>query len=191
MVMTIMKGLFTIDDSFHPALISAIDEYYSLIENMDPLKQGVCASFIMGLQNYTTVLAHHMAMIEGTWVVRGDHIDMAKEILYDLYQNLIHWLESEVKVGSGDKEKKALGAFWKDAYRKCEVFDFDDRRGTGWVKKSDIMLLFGKLANLNSKSSINAKYNDYGAKIFEETREGVRVYIRLRADHRNTGNHNE
>jgi len=187
LVKSIMTGLFTIDDSYIPALISAIDEYYSLIEDMDPLKQGVCASFIMGLQNYTTVLAHHMAMIEGTWTVRGDHIDMAKEILYDLYQNLIHWLESEVKVGSGDKEKKALASFWKDAYRKSEVWDFDDRRGTGWAKKSEVMVLFGKLANLNSKSTINAKFNDYGAKMFEETREGVRVYVRLRPDYMDKG----
>jgi len=187
LVKTIMTGLFTIDDSYIPALISAIDEYYSLIEDMDPLKQGVCASFIMGLQNYTTVLAHHMAMIEGTWEVRGDHVDMAKEVLYDLYQNLIHWLESEVKVGSGDKEKKALASFWRDSYRKAEVWDFDDRRGTGWAKKSEVMVIFGKLANLNSKSTINAKFNDYGAKMFEETREGVRVYVRLRPDYMDKG----
>jgi hypothetical protein len=73
---------------------------------MGPEKQGICASFIMGLQNYTNVLAHHMAMVEGVWTVTGDHVDMAKEILFDLYQNLIQWLESEVKVGSGGSEKE-------------------------------------------------------------------------------------
>ena len=190
LVKTVMKGLFTIDDSYIPALVTAIDEYYFLIEDMDPEKQGVCASFIMGLQNYTTVLAHHMAMIEGTWTVRGYHIDMAKEILYDLYQNLIHWLESEVKVGSTGKEKKVMIAFWKDAFWKSEFTDFDDRRGTNWARKSDVMSLFGKLANLTSKSSINAKYNDYGSILFEETREGVRVYCRLRPDHIGKGDKN-
>ena len=74
--------------------------------------------------------------------------------------------------------------FWKDSFKKCEIFEFDDHRGNGWAKKSDVIILFGKLANLSSKSSINAKYNDYGAKIFEETREGVRVYCRLRPGHR-------
>ena len=109
---------------------------------------------------------------------------MAKEILYDLYQNLIHWLESEVKVGAGDNEQKVLTKLWKDSFKKCEIFEFDDHRGNGWAKKSDVFTLFGKLANLNSKSSMNARYNDYGAKIFEETREGVRVYCRLRPGHR-------
>ena len=126
-------------------------------------------------------------MIEGTWTVRGDHVDMAKEILYDLYQNLIHWLESEVKVGQQGSEKKAMQGLWKSAYDRCERYDFDDRRGIGWGKKSDIMKAFGELANLNSKSSINSKYNDFGARMFEETREGVRIYIRLRPDHQSKG----
>ena len=186
-VMNIMDSFFNIDQSYVPALISAIDEYYHLIENMDPEKQGVCASFIMGLQNYTNVLAHHMAMIEGTWTVRGDHVDMAKEILYDLYQNLIHWLESEVRVGQGGSQKKQMEGFWKSAFGRVETFDFDDRRGQGWAKKSEVMSAFADLANLTSKSSINAKFNDFGAKVFEETREGVRVYIRLRPDHQGKG----
>tara|TARA_R110002051_G_scaffold49930_5_gene97073 strand:- start:1126 stop:2346 length:1221 start_codon:yes stop_codon:yes gene_type:complete len=183
MVMSLMDRMFTIDNSFHPALIQAIDEYYGLVENMSPDKQGVCASFIMGLQNYTTVLAHHMAMIEGTWVVRGDHVDMAKEILYDLYHNLIHWLESEVKVGSGNKEKSQMLGFWKDAYSRCERFDFDDIRGQGWVKKSELLKAFSQIANYSSPSTINSKYNEYGAKMFKDTREGVRVYVRLREEH--------
>tara|TARA_R110002020_G_scaffold15678_6_gene56121 strand:- start:2386 stop:3804 length:1419 start_codon:yes stop_codon:yes gene_type:complete len=183
MVMSLMGSMFTIDNSFHPALVQAIDEYYSLVENMSPDKQGVCASFIMGLQNYTTVLAHHMAMIEGTWVIRGDHVDMAKEILYDLYHNLIHWLESEVKVGSGNKEKGQMIGFWKDAYNRCERFDFDDIRGQGWVKKSELLKAFSQISNYSSPSTINSKYNEYGAKMFKDTREGVRVYVRLREEH--------
>ena len=135
-VMSVMDSMFTIDLSYIPALISAIDDYYTLVEPMSADKQGICASFIMGLQNYTNVLAHHMAMIEGTWTVNGDHIDMAKEILFDLYGNLIQWLESEVKVGAGVSEKKQMESFWKDAYNQCERFDFDDQRGVNWVKKA-------------------------------------------------------
>jgi len=183
MVMSLMDRMFTIDITYIPALIDAIDSYYTLVENMSPDKQGVCASFIMGLQNYTSVLAHHMAMIEGTWVVRGDHVDMAKEILYDLYHNLIHWLESEVKVGSGNKEKGQMEGFWRDAYNRCERFDFDDTRGQGYVKKSELLKAFSQVSNFSSPSTINIKYNEYGAKMFKDTREGVRVYVRLRDDY--------
>jgi len=177
------KRLFRPDSGYVPALIQAIDEYYTLVENMSADKQGVCASFIMGLQNYTAVLSHHMAMIEGTWELRGDHIDMAKEILYDLYQNLIHWLESEVKVGAGNKEKGQMEAFWKDAFNRCERFDFDDRRGQGWVKKSELLKAFSQISNFSSPSTINNKFNEYGAKMFKDTREGIRVYLRLRKEH--------
>lgn len=182
-VMGVMDSMFTIDNSYIPALVAAIDEYYGLIEVMDPEKQGVCASFIMGLQNYTSVIAHHMAMIEGTWVVRGDHIDMAKEILYDLYQNLIHWLESEVKVGIGNKEKKVVQSHWKEAYQRSEKFDFDDHRGTNWVKKSELKDVFKEVSDFSSMTTINSKYNEYAVKLFEETREGVRIFCRLRPDH--------
>ena len=182
-VMLIMRDTFNIDDSYRPALISAVDEYYGVVEVMGPEKQGICSSFIMGLQNYTNILAHHMAMIEGVWTVRGDHVDMAKEILYDLYQNLIQWLESEVKVGSGGNEKKKVEGQWKQAYGQCELVDFDDQRGQGWVSKKAVMDAFGKIANLNSHASVNTKYNMYGPKLFKDTREGVRVYLKLRDEH--------
>ena len=182
-VMSVMNHTFTVDDSYRPALIAAIDEYYSIVEIMGPEKQNICSSFIMGLQNYTNILAHHMAMIEGTWVVRGDHVDMAKEILFDLYQNLIQWLESEVKIGSGGSEKKKMESAWKQAFGRCEMFDFDDMRGQGWAKKKAVMDEFGKIANLNSHNSINTKYNMYGPQLFKDTREGVRVFIKLRPEH--------
>ena len=186
-VMTVMRDVFSISDSYKPALIAAIDEYYGVVEVMGPEKQGICSSFIMGLQNYTNILAHHMAMIEGVWTVTGDHIDMAKEILFDLYQNLIQWLESEFTVGQGGSEKKKMESFWKEAFNKAEEFDFDDQRGRGWRKKKQVMDLFGELANLNSHNSVNNKYNMYGPRLFKDTREGVRVFIKLREEHAKKG----
>ena len=182
-----MRSLFQIDESYRSALHQAIDDYYDLVENMDPKKQGVCASFIMGLQNYTNILAHHMAMIEGVWVVTGDHIDMAKEVLYDLYHNLIDWLESEVKVGMASAAKRKLQASWKGSYWRCEQFDFNDNRGPGWVKKAKLMEMFGKAENLSSKAGINNKYNETGGEMFEETREGKNKYVRLLKEHRSKG----
>ncbi len=186
-VMGLMRQMFRPDEAYKPALISAIDEYYSVVEVMSPDKQGICSSFIMGLQNYTNILAHHFAMIEGTWIVRGDHVDMAKEILFDLYQNLVQWLESEVNIGAGASEKNKMQAFWRDAYNKAELFDFDDHRGHGWAKKKEVMSNFGKLANYSSHATVNEKFNTYGTEMFSDTREGVRVFIRLNSDFKKGG----
>ena len=182
--MNVMDDVFTLDNSYISALHQAIDDYYDLVENMDPKKQGVCASFIMGLQNYTNILAHHMAMIEGVWVVTGDHVDMAKEILYDLYHNLIHWLESEVKVGMNAAAKRKLQDSWKNAYWRCEQYDFNDNRGPGWVKKTILKETFGKAENFSSTTAINNKYNETGAVIFDETREGKFRYVRIKAEYK-------
>lgn len=181
------KVMFTIDESYIPALMAAIDEYYSVVEVMSPDKQGICSSFIMGLQNYTNILAHHFAMIEGTWEVTGDHVDMAKEILFDLYRNLIQWLESEVNIGAGASEKNKMQGHWKDAYKQSELFDFDDHRGFGWVSKKEMMKTFGKLANYSSPATVNEKFNTYGTEMFSNTREGVRVYVRLKDEFRKGG----
>ena len=183
-VMSLMHRMFTVDESYIPALMSAIDEYYSIVEPLGPDKQGICSSFIMGLQNYTNVLAHHMAMVEGVWVVTGDHIDMAREILFDLYGNLIQWLESEINIGAGNAEKKKMQGLWRKAFNQCEVFDFDDTRGQGWAKKKDMLSTFGRLANYASRGTINSKFNEYAGPMFQDTREGVGIYVRLRAEHR-------
>ena len=179
--------MFNIDDAYIPALMSAIDEYYSIVEVMSPDKQGICSSFIMGLQNYTHVLAHHFAIIEGAWTVRGDHIDMAKEILFDLYLNLIQWLESEVNIGAGNNERNKMQGYWKDAYEQSEIFDFDDHRGHGWAKKKEVMENFGRIANYSSPASVNEKFNTYGNDMFTDTREGVRVFIRLNDEFKRRG----
>jgi hypothetical protein len=181
------KVMFTIDESYKPALMAAIDEYYAVVEKMSPDKQSICSSFIMGLQNYTNILAHHMAMIEGSWVVTGDHIDMAKEILFDLYQNLIQWLESEVNIGAAASEKKKMQDYWVKAYNQSELFDFDDQRGFGWAKKSEVMDAFGRIANYSSHASINDKFKTFADEVFDTTREGVRIFVRLKKEYKKGG----
>ncbi len=184
LVGSIKHALFEPDEAYVPALMSAIDDYYDIVESMSPDKQGICSSFIMGLQNYTNVLAHHMAMIEGTWVVRGDHIDMAKEILLDLYGNLIQWLESEINIGAGASEKKKMQGYWASAYRKSEVYDFEDTRGEGWARKKQVMDNFGKIANYSSHASVNDKFKLYASEMFKDTREGSKIYIKLKEEYK-------
>mgnify|MGYP003137354402 FL=1 len=181
--MNAKNDMFKIDGSYIPALIEAIDDYYDLVENMDPKKQGVCASFIMGLQNYTNIIAHHMAMLEGVWVVTGKHIDMAKEILYDLYHNLIHWLESEVKVGMKAAEMRTLEKAWREAFQRTEQVQFDDNRGAGWVSKTDLLDNFGRLQNLNSNNAVLDRYRKAAEKMMDNTAEGRRKFVRLKPEY--------
>lgn len=172
--------MFEIDGSYKPALIDAIDSYYSLVENMDAKKQGICTSFIMGLQNYTNVLAHHMAMIEGVWTIRGDHVDMAREILHDLYKNLLHWLEEEVKVGMSKGDMEAQMKQWKEAMSRCEKIDIENK-GPGWVRKKDLFDAYGQINNLSSNASINNRFNVHSS-MFRTTKVNARVYVQLKKE---------
>ena len=88
----------------------------------------------------------------------------------------------------GAKEAKNMEIGWKKAYFACEKVDFDDSRGDGWVAKSAMYSTYGKQQNLSSNNSINKRYNQHGAKMFEETTDGsgVKKYARLRKDYRQT-----
>jgi len=184
-VMAVKDKLFTLAPDFKPAMKEAVDEYYQLIEDMDPKKQSVCASFIMGLQNYTTILAHHMAIMEEVWVISAKHVDMAKEILYDLYKNLIDWLETKVKVGQSAADKKKADNAWKEAFKRCEIYDFDDHRGRGWAKKAELFAAFGNIQNLSSKSAINQRFNA-SSQLFDSARDKHRMFVRLKVSERDT-----
>tara|TARA_R110000824_G_scaffold171467_2_gene349115 strand:- start:899 stop:1666 length:768 start_codon:yes stop_codon:yes gene_type:complete len=178
--MNVMKKMFNIAPDYIPALKGAIEEYYRLVEDMDTKKQNVCTSFIMGLQNYTNVIAHHMAMMENTWTVTGIHIDMAKEILYDLYKNLIHWLEDKVKVGQTAAESRKDEKAWREAFKRCEVHDLEGK-GRGWVKKRALFDIFGQVQNLSSQTTINERFNRIGH-LFDTTRKpkSNQRYVRLK-----------
>jgi len=77
-----------------------------------------------------------------------------------------------------------MQGLWRKAFNQCEVFDFDDTRGQGWAKKKDVQSTFGRLANYASRGTINAKFNKFAEPMFQDTREGVGIYVRLRAEHR-------
>lgn len=170
--------MFEIEGSYKPALIDAIDSYYDLVEDMDSKKQGICTSFIMGLQNYTNVLAHHMAMLEGTWKLRGDHVDMAREILHDLYKNLLHWLEEEVKVGLSKSDMEIQSKQWREAMSRCQKTEIEGK-GSGWARKRDLFDIYGKINNLSSNASINSRFNVH-QHLFKQTKIRSRVYIRFK-----------
>ena len=95
-----MSEIFHAEEkSFYPAMYDAIEDYYELLTGLGPGISEVVASFIPAMENYTVIFATHMAMLDETWEVSGEHVDMSKEILYDLFKNLIQWLEGEVEIG--------------------------------------------------------------------------------------------
>lgn len=179
------RDLFSKDETFDAAMLACVDDYYALVRNIDPKLAEVIASFIPGVMNYTVILATHLAMVEGVWEVHGDHVIMAQEILYDLYQNLILWLEEEVEVGAKAGERRAKESAWKEAFNKCEKFDLDDRRGTGWVRKSQMLEHYGRARNLSQNSCFtHFNRSEY---MFKATREGPSIYVRLKEDYTTKG----
>jgi hypothetical protein len=164
-----------------PALNEAIEGYYSLVEDMDPKKQNICTSFIMGLQNYTNVIAHHMAMLEETWVVTGVHVDISKEILHDLYKNLLHWLEDEVKVGMSQMDMKKEARGWKEAMARCEKMPIENK-GLGWVKKKELLNAYGQINNLSSETGVRNRFNKM--RLFDHTKTtgSNKQYVRFKEE---------
>ena len=97
------------------------------------------ASFMPAVENYTVIFATHMAMLDKSWEVTGEHVDMAKDILYDLTRNLILWLEDEVEVGYKKTEIVEQKKRWVIAYQNTAPVDFEDGRGEGWRQKNAII----------------------------------------------------
>ena len=77
--------------------------------------------------------------------------------------------------GEQRKEEKS----WREAAKRCEVFDFDDHRGRGWVKKAALFDVFGNIQNLSSETSIRERYN-LSQQMFDTTRDGNRRFVRLK-----------
>ena len=180
-VQRIARKLFTKDETFNGSMLDAVDAYYSMVRGMDPKLGEVVASFIPGVVNYTIILSTHLAMVEGVWKVTGDHVHMATEILYDLFQNLILWLEEEVEVGAKAGERRSREAAWKEGFAKCEKYDLDDRRGDGWVRKSQLLEKYGQAQNLSRNSCFT--HFERGGYMFNVTREGPSIYVRLKEDY--------
>ena len=102
-VQNVMYDMFTADRSFYALMASHKDHMYELVRMMDEKMADVVCAFIPNLLNYTISIATHFALLDEyntaesihDWTVSGDHVEMAAEIIYDLYEELLTWLESE------------------------------------------------------------------------------------------------
>jgi hypothetical protein len=179
LVQSVMTEMFTADENtFYPALYDSVDDYYSLLDNLNPSILEVVSSFIPAMENNTVVFATHMAMLEGTWVVSGNHVDYAKDILYDIFKNLILWLEDEVDIGPKMQVKSSNRNKWLKSYDSIQTIELS-HRGEGWRAKTKMMKSY-EIQNDCSPGSAYNNYDKWGRPMFDEAKDGRVVFVRLK-----------
>ncbi len=182
------KDMFNVDPSFEPQLLASTEEYYTLVRGMEKHLSDVVCSFIPNILNYTIVFATHIALMrverdsipfDGEWKVTGDDVEMATEVLYDIYEQLVLWLESEVEVGAKAAEKIARKDEWNNAFKACKQTEIEGK-GEGWVLKNE---LFDRYANQlgKSKPTVYKRFKDVEG-LFNTFRVGNAVYVRFKED---------
>jgi hypothetical protein len=155
---------------------------------MEKHLSDVVCSFIPNILNYTVVFATHIALmrvmrddipVDGEWRVTGDDVEMATEILYDIYEQLVLWLESEVEVGAKAAEKVARRDEWSNALKVCKTSEIEGK-GDGWVLKND---MFDRYANQlgKSKPTVYKRFKDVEG-LFNTYRVGNSVYVRFKEE---------
>ncbi len=183
-----MYEMFETDASFEPQLMASTEEYYTLVRGMEKHLSDVVCSFIPNVLSYTCLFATHLALarverdnipFDGEWKVTGDDVETATEILYDIYEQLVLWLESEVEVGAKAAEKIARKDEWLNAMKPCKSVEIEGK-GDGWVLKNDV---FDRYANQlgKSKPTVYKRYKDVEG-MFRTHRVGSAVYIKLKEE---------
>ncbi|MHA2022607.1 MAG: hypothetical protein ACTSWQ_02990 [Candidatus Thorarchaeota archaeon] len=179
-----MTEIFNADEhTFYAALSAAIEDYYELMEGLGPGLGEVVASFIPAMENYTVIFATHIAMLEGVWTVTGEHVDIAKEILFDLFRNLIQWLEGEVEIGPKVAERATQRNKWIVSFKACESFEIKNK-GDGWRSKAEMLRVYEAQTGITRQTAYS-HYDKWAAKMFDKTKDGTKVYIRLKEEVKN------
>ena len=182
-------AMFNKSRDFDPSVDAAVEEFYHLVSGMDAKLSDVVLSFMPNIENYLNILATHLLLIEKNdqrtngdydpseqWVISGDHIDMSMEILYDVYERLIIWLESDLELGATKAAKLAKVEAWQKSLTACKPYDLGDHRGDGWFLKKDLIKAYGRLMD-RSQPVVYKHYNDIRAS-FKETKVSGVPYIR-------------
>ena len=151
--------MFSTDREWDATLQDCVDEFYGLLVGLPQNMKELVASFMPNIENHLILFATHLALTEGVWEVRGEHLEMSLEIIYDLYSNLISWLETDVEMGQARKKKMATLASWRKSYEACAKVDLGDRYGDGWVSKTKLFKQYMKREEM-SQSGTYKKYKD-------------------------------
>tara|TARA_Y100001938_G_scaffold149343_1_gene235853 strand:- start:460 stop:1881 length:1422 start_codon:yes stop_codon:yes gene_type:complete len=179
LVQSVMEKMFTADENtFYPALLDAIDDYYTLLNGLNPNILEVVSSFIPAMENNTLIFATHIAMLDESWVVTGEHVDMAKDILYDIFRNLILWLEDEVEIGPKVQEKANNKSKWVNAYNAVDGVELGNR-GDGWRSKTKVIRSYEQQNTVSQGSAYN-NFDKWARSMFDTTKDGRVVFIRVK-----------
>ena len=182
-------NMFQKAPDFKPALETVVEEFYHLVSGMDNKLGDVVLSFMPNVENYLNIIATHLLIIEKVeqkesgdydphdpWVITGDHVDMSMEMLYDIYERLIIWLESDLELGAAKAEKIAQKDAWQKAVTACKMIDLGDHRGDNWVVKKDLLRAYGR----QQDRSEPVVYNHYrkAKGLFKEVKVVGRPHVR-------------
>tara|TARA_R110000751_G_scaffold41420_1_gene97238 strand:+ start:300 stop:1700 length:1401 start_codon:yes stop_codon:yes gene_type:complete len=174
-----MWDMFKPSLNYTTALYQASEDIYGLLLDMNPAMSEIVASFTPGIENYLGIISLHMALLDESWEINDEHVDMAHEILIDLFQNLISWLEDSVEIGGNKaKEGKLLESMLK-SYNSCADYEIEGN-GDGWRRQSSVWNTYMADTGV-SKSTAQRHFKDYSNKIFVTRKQGKRVYYRHKA----------
>ena len=185
---SVMYDMFKVDKSFYALLNSHKDHMYELVRLMHPQMADVVCAFIPNLLNYTIIMATHFSLLDEytcaesvhDWIVGGDHIEMAAEIVYELYEELVTWLESEVELESSNKAIKTRQASWKAAWDVCKITSVEGKQGD-WVRKSELLSVYAKQNGGVSRNTQFLHYKD-AKDMFNETSLGLSKYVQIHGE---------
>lgn len=171
-----MWEMFSTSKDFETALLQASDEIYDLLRNMSPTMSDIVASFVPAIENYLGIFSVHMALLDESWVITADHVDMSHEILIDIFRNLITWLEDSVEIGNNKQKEAKITESMMSVYLECTPHEIENF-GDGWRLQSIVMGQYENSAKV-SKSTAQRHFKDYGGDLFQRKKSGGRVYIR-------------
>lgn len=179
-----MESMFSgCPNSFLPSLLNSIDEYYQLLDGLGPGISDVVASFIPAMENYTVIFATHIAMMDDKWIVDGEHVRMATEILFDLFRNLISWLEGEVEIGPKMSERATQRNKWIVALQATTSYELGNR-GDGWHAKAEVIKSYMGQTGI-TRGTAYQHYDKWAKPMFHEQNDGQKRYLRLREELKN------
>tara|TARA_B100000902_G_scaffold390907_2_gene440660 strand:+ start:1758 stop:3212 length:1455 start_codon:yes stop_codon:yes gene_type:complete len=171
---------FTPGPNYHVALLSAVDDYYSLIHSIkDPNIKQTAIGFLPNVENYTMIFGNLIAATMRSSVITAEHIQMASEMIYDNLHNLIIWLEQKQDFKVGKKRQADIRA-WREAYGKCKR-KVHERTNREVVRKSDLEKMYSTLNGVSVKTARRRLDDMMKAKMAIRVAEGKNAFISLEA----------
>jgi len=171
-----MWDMFTAGPNYSTALYQASDEIFERLKNMDASMSEIVASFTPAIENYLGIFSVHFAVLDEKWEVSDRHVDMSKEILLDLFDNMISWLEDSVEIGGNKAKESKIIDELVHAYSSCTEYELEGH-GDGWRRKSAMINQYTNITGV-SKSTADRHFKDYKAKLFKSRKSGKRVFLR-------------